>query len=253
MFNFKKKQNPGSPQREDLDDNRIPEHIAIIMDGNGRWAKARKMPRSMGHRAGVETIRSVVKECDRLGVKYLTVYAFSTENWKRPKEEVDALMQLLVEYLRKELEELHRNRVVIRILGDLGKLPERVQEEIRTAVTRTQDNDGLHFNIALNYGGRQEIVQGIQELLEDVASGRVRKTEITEELFKNYLYTRGMPDPELIIRPSGEHRLSNFLLYQSAYSELWFSEIHWPDFREVHLREAIRDYQRRDRRFGGVK
>lgn len=253
MFNFKKKKNPGSPRREDLDDNRIPEHIAIIMDGNGRWAKARKMPRSMGHRAGVETIRSVVKECDRLGVKYLTVYAFSTENWKRPKEEVDALMQLLVEYLRRELEELHQNRVVIRILGDLEKLPERVQEEIRTAVARTRDNDGLQFNIALNYGGRQEIIQGIHELLEDVASGKVEKTEITEELFKDYLYTHGMPDPELIIRPSGEHRLSNFLLYQSAYSELWFSDIHWPDFREEHLQEAIRDYQRRNRRFGGVK
>lgn len=253
MFNFKKKKNPGSPRREDLDDNRIPEHIAIIMDGNGRWAKARKMPRTMGHRAGVETIRSVVKECDRLGVKYLTVYAFSTENWKRPKEEVDALMQLLVEYLRRELEELHQNRVVIRILGDLEKLPERVQEEIRTAVARTRDNDGLQFNIALNYGGRQEIIQGIHELLEDVASGKVEKTEITEELFKDYLYTHGMPDPELIIRPSGEHRLSNFLLYQSAYSELWFSDIHWPDFREEHLQEAIRDYQRRNRRFGGVK
>lgn len=232
----------------ELDINNIPKHIGIIMDGNGRWAKKRGLPRTMGHIAGVETIREIVKECNNLGVKYLTLYAFSTENWKRPKEEVNALMNLLVEYLKKEFEELNKNNVIIKSIGDISKLPQICQDELNLAYENTKGNTGLALNLALNYGGRQEIIDAIKLISKD---GKI--DSLSEETIKDYLYTKGMPDPDLIIRPSGELRLSNFLIWQGAYSELWFSDIFWPDFKKENLHRAILDYQKRDRRFGGIK
>ena len=211
----------------ELDFDNIPQHIAIIMDGNGRWAKARNLPRTMGHKAGVETIRRVIKEADRLGVKYITLYAFSTENWKRPKDEVNALMKLLVQYLKTEVSELHKNGV-------------------------TKNNTGLVLNFAFNYGGRDEIIKAVKNIIDDVQEGKINKENINQELFSDYLYTKDSPDPDLIIRPSGEQRISNFLLWQCAYSEFWYSNVNWPDFSEKDLQRAIYDYQNRDRRFGGV-
>ena len=237
----------------DIDMSRVPTHIAIIMDGNGRWAKERNLPRALGHRAGVETIRRIVKECNKLGVKYLTLYAFSTENWNRPLEEVNSLMKLLVEYLKNEFEELNSNDVVINSIGNISKLPQICREELNNAYEKTKGNKGLILNLALNYGGRNEIIDAVKEISLDLANRKISKDEITEELFSKYMYTKEMPDPDLIIRPSGELRLSNFLLWQSAYSELWFSDVNWPDFQEKQLKLAISDYQKRDRRFGKVK
>lgn len=236
----------------DLDYNNIPKHIAIIMDGNGRWAKKRNMPRSMGHKAGVETIRRILKEADRLGVKYLTLYAFSTENWKRPKDEVDALMKLLVQYLTNEVEGLHKNGVVLRVLGDIDALPETVSGKINEAIELTKNNNGIVLNVAFNYGGRDEIVNAVKNIVSDVKNGKLDYEKISEEVISNYLYTKDSPDPDLIIRPSGEQRISNFLLWQCAYSEFWYSNVNWPDFNEKDLQRAIYDYQNRDRRFGGV-
>ncbi|MBD7914072.1 isoprenyl transferase [Clostridium sp. Sa3CUN1] len=235
-----------------LDQNNIPKHIAIIMDGNGRWAKKRKLPRTMGHKAGVETIRRVIKESHILGIKYLTLYAFSTENWKRPDEEVSALMKLLVEYLRSELAELNKNGVVIKISGDITKLPKEAQSEVLEAIEVTKNNTGIVLNIAFNYGGRDEIIRAVKLLCEEVKSDNIKIENIDEKVFENYLYTKNIPDPDLIIRPSGEQRISNFLLWQCAYSEFWYSNVCWPDFKEEHLQKAIYDYQHRDRRYGGV-
>jgi undecaprenyl diphosphate synthase len=235
-----------------LDKENIPKHIAIIMDGNGRWAKQRNLPRTMGHKAGVETIRKVIKEANKLGIKYLTLYAFSTENWKRPNDEVSALMKLLVEYLKNELEELNKNEVVINILGDIDKLPSDAQREIRKAIVTTKDNIGISLNIAFNYGGRDEILRAVNLVLEEVKKGNINEDSISEDIFEKYLYTYNIPDPDLIIRPSGEQRISNFLLWQCAYSEFWYSNVCWPDFKEEHLHKAIYDYQHRDRRYGGV-
>lgn len=237
----------------ELDMTRIPEHIALIMDGNGRWAKERKLPRSMGHKAGVETIRKVIKEGDRLGVKYMTLYAFSTENWKRPKDEVSALMKLLVQYLKQEIDELDSNGVVINVLGDISRLPKECIEEINKATERTKNNKGIVMNVALNYGGRDEILKATKSIAELIKNGSLDVCDINEETIEKYLYTKGMPDPDIIIRPSGEQRLSNFLLWQCAYSEFWYSNINWPDFTEKDLRRAIYDFQNRDRRFGGIK
>lgn len=253
MFNFLRKPKSIEESQIGLDMDRIPKHIGIIMDGNGRWAKERNLPRTMGHKAGVETIRRILKECNRLGVRYLTLYAFSTENWKRPKDEVSALMTLLVDYLKGELDELHRNDVVINYVGNITKLPQLAQEALMSAKEKTRDNTGVQMNLALNYGGREEILHGVRDVVRAVSAGELNIEDLTEESFKDYLYTKGQPDPELIIRPSGELRISNFLLYQGAYSELWFNKINWPDFTEEHLRMAISDYQKRDRRFGGVK
>lgn len=235
-----------------LDFNKIPKHIAIIMDGNGRWAKKRKLPRSMGHKAGVETIRKILKGADRLGVEYMTLYAFSTENWKRPKDEVEALMKLLVQYLTNEVEALHQNGVVLRILGDVDALPDQVKNKIYEAIELTKDNKGIVLNVAFNYGGRDEIVRAVKNIASDIESGKINKENIDEDLFNNYLYTKNSPYPDLIIRPSGEQRISNFLLWQCAYSEFWYSNVNWPDFSESDLQKAIYDYQNRDRRFGGV-
>lgn len=255
MLNIFKKNNESSNKLEDdfeLDMNNIPKHIAIIMDGNGRWAQARNLPRSLGHKAGVETIRRVIKEADRLGVKYMTFYAFSTENWKRPKDEVNALMKLLVQYLRKELDELHENKVCIKVLGDISRLPDECISEIHRAIEKTKNNTGIVMNMALNYGGRDEIIRGIKKLVLDEKEGKIGIDDITSDMFNNYLYTANMPDPDMIIRPSGEQRLSNFLLWQCAYSEFWYSNINWPDFNEKDLRKAIFDFQKRNRRYGGI-
>ena len=235
----------------DMED--IPNHIAIIMDGNGRWAKERKLPRAMGHKAGVEAIRNIVKECNNLGVGYLTLYAFSTENWKRPQEEVNALMKLLVEYLKNEFEELHSNGVVINSIGDIDKLPSVCKNELKRAYENTKNNKGLILNLALNYGGRAEITTAFKDLYKDIRKGIISENDINEQTISKYLYTANIPDPDIIIRPSGEQRLSNFLLWQCAYSEFWYSNIKWPDFKKEDLHSAIIDYQKRERRFGGIK
>jgi len=249
---FKTKKDEQSNELE-LDMNNIPNHIAIIMDGNGRWAKERMLPRSMGHKAGVETIRRILKEATRLGVKNLTLYAFSTENWGRPKDEVGALMKLLVTYLRKELDECHKNGVRMNVFGDTTQLPKECQEALDDALETTKNNTRINLNFALNYGGRDEIIRAIKLMYSDINKNIIKEEDINSELIENYLYTKGIPDPDLIIRPSGEQRLSNFLLWQCAYSEFWYSDINWPDFKEEDLRRAISDYQNRDRRFGKVK
>lgn len=254
MFWFKKnKSQENQNYLEMLDKKNIPQHIAIIMDGNGRWAKKRNMPRTFGHRAGVETIREIVKASSELGVKYLTLYAFSTENWKRPSDEVNALMNLLVEYLRNEVEELHKNNVIINAIGDISKLPQICQDELKSAYEKTKNNTGLTLNLALNYGSRDEIVKATRKIAEMVKNNEISLEDIDDKLISSCLYTANMPDPDLLIRPSGEYRISNFLLWQIAYSEFWFSHIFWPDFKREDLYKAILDYQNRDRRFGGIK
>lgn len=240
-----------SPIQVDL--NRVPRHIAIIMDGNGRWAQKRGMPRTFGHRAGVEALRDTVKLCSELGVQILTVYAFSTENWKRPAEEVNTLMNLLIEYLQKEINDLHRQCVQVRFIGETGMLPSAVQKEIVRAREVTGQNEGLILNIAVNYGGRREIVEGVKKLHQDLATGLITLAEVDDQMFGNYLYTAGLADPDLLIRPSGDNRISNFLLWQLAYTEFWFSDVLWPDFSRQDLLQAIHDFQFRDRRFGGLK
>ena len=236
-----------------IDKDNIPNHIAIIMDGNGRWAKKRFLPRTFGHKAGVETIREVVKECSALGVSYLTLYAFSTENWKRPREEVSALMSLLVEYLKKEVNELDKNNVVIKTIGDISMLPQLAKEELEKSIEKTQMNTGLTMTLALNYGSRSDIKNAIIDIINDCKSDNININDIDDDFLRKYLSTKYMPDPDIIIRPSGELRISNFLLWEAAYSELWFSDICWPDFRKEDLHKVILDYQMRDRRFGGLK
>lgn len=237
----------------DIDSSKIPKHIAIIMDGNGRWAKERNLPRTLGHKVGVETIREIVKECSSLGVNYLTLYAFSTENWKRPVDEVNALIKLLVEYLKIELEELNSNGVVVNHIGDISKFPVVCQNELINAYNKTKDNSGIVLNLALNYGGRDEIINAIINLFNEVKKGNLDIDSLNEETLSSYMNTKGMPDPDLIIRTAGEQRLSNFLLWQCAYSEFWFTDVKWPDFDKEQLMRAIHDFQKRDRRFGGIK
>ncbi len=236
-----------------LDSNIVPNHIAIIMDGNGRWAMKKGLPRSFGHKAGVDALKDIVKVCSDLGVRILTVYAFSTENWKRPKDEVGYLMKLLVEYMRKEIEGLNSNKVKIKILGDIELLPNATKEEILNAIESTKNNDGLQFNIALNYGGRLEILNACKNIIDDLKTNKIQIDLLDEDLFEKYLYTGKDLDPDLIIRTSGERRLSNFLLWQGAYSELVFTNTLWPDFKKENLIDAINEYQNRNRRFGNVK
>ncbi|WP_407307793.1 isoprenyl transferase [Desulfosporosinus sp. SB140] len=247
---------PWKQTKDDLQDqvavDRLPRHIAIIMDGNGRWAQKRALPRSMGHRAGVEALRKIVKTCSNLGIQVLTVYAFSTENWSRPKDEVGVLMKLLTEYLRKELDELHQNKVVVRAIGILKDLPVEAQRELERAVERTKNNSGLVLNLALNYGGRSEIIDAVKKISKDVLDGKHQVEEINEKCFSDLLFTGGLPDPDLLIRTSGEMRLSNFLLWQLAYTEIIVVEEYWPDFGQKSLLDAIKVYQNRDRRFGGI-
>ena len=228
-----------------------PQHIAIIMDGNGRWAKKRGLPRTAGHAAGAESFRTIANYCRTLGVKYLTVYAFSTENWKRSADEVAGIMRLLGRYLREALEDMEKNRVCFRFFGDLSKLSPELQKLCNDAVSRSAEYD-VQVNFCLNYGGRDEIVRAAQSFAADVAAGKCQPGDLTEEMLSQYLYSKDVPDPELIIRPSGELRTSNFLLWQSAYSEYVFMNVLWPDFSPADLDAAIEEYHRRNRRFGGT-
>lgn len=230
----------------------MPQHIAIIMDGNGRWAKKRFMPRSIGHRAGMNSLKDIVTAASKIGIPILTVFAFSTENWKRPTEEVEYLMNLLIEYLHRELDELHKNNVRINMLGDYKNLPLNCQVEIDVAIKKTANNKGMVFNIALNYGARDEMLSAIRILIEKAQANEIGVDDLTEEMFNSLLYTNGIVDPDLLIRTAGEKRISNFLLWQIAYSELWFTETLWPDFTKQEFYQAIYDFQQRDRRFGGI-
>ncbi len=230
----------------------IPEHIAIIMDGNGRWAKKRGLPRTAGHAAGAETFRNIANYCRSIGVKYLTVYAFSTENWKRSAEEISAIMKLLGNYLKEALRDMEKNQVRFAFFGDLSRLDPKLEMLCRDAENRSKDYEGVQVNFCLNYGGRDELVKAAQAFAQDVAAGICKPEDLTEERLSSYLYSAGVPDPELIIRPSGELRTSNFLLWQSAYSEYVFMDVLWPDFSPEDLDRAILEYNNRNRRFGGV-
>lgn len=228
-------------------------HIAIIMDGNGRWAEKRGLPRTAGHAAGAENFRSIATYCRDIGIKYLTVYAFSTENWKRPAHEISAIWDLLRKYLRESIEKMERDRVKIHVMGNLEAMPDDIRQLIDTVRRISEKYDGIYLNICLNYGGRDEIVRAVRRLAAGCVSGRMSAENITEADMSANLYTAGIPDPDLIIRPSGEKRISNFLLWQSAYSEFYFTKTLWPDFSVRELNAAIADYQQRDRRFGGIR
>ena len=230
----------------------IPDHIAIIMDGNGRWARERSLPRIAGHREGINSVREITRLCGEIGVKHLTLYTFSTENWQRPKAEVSALMTLLLKTINKEVKELHKNNVKFTVIGDLEMLPGSTRKGLQDGIELTQDNGGLNLCLALNYGSRKEMIDAIQSLASKVQSGEMGPEEINEAIFSDALYTKGIPDPDLLIRTSGECRLSNFLLWQSAYTEIFMTETYWPEFREEQLMDAIHDYQLRERRFGKV-
>ena len=231
----------------------VPESVGIIMDGNGRWAKKRGLPRSLGHRKGAGVFRDTVLRCKKLGVKYVTVYAFSTENWKRSQEEIDSIVDILREYLKKAFTEFKDENVAIKFIGDVSPFPQDVIDEIRRLEADSASNDGMALNVALNYGGRAEIVHAFKGMLADIEAGKLAKEDIGEETVENYLYTAGQPSPDLIIRPSGEQRLSNFMLWQAAYSEFWFDKVLWPDFDEKDLLRAFNDFAERDRRYGGRK
>jgi undecaprenyl diphosphate synthase len=235
---------------QSLDRSKLPRHIAIIMDGNGRWAKERGEDRVFGHYEGVVSVREIVNCCGEIGIGYLTLYAFSTENWGRPKEEVDALMELLVNTIRKEAEELKKNNVKLHTIGDFASLPQICQKELNEAKQMTADNTGLNLVLALSYSSRWEITEAVRKIATDAVAGKLKPADITDDLFKSYLTTANFPDPELMIRTSGEHRVSNYLLYQLAYAELYFTDIPWPAFRRQELYQALLDYQQRERRFG---
>ena len=235
-----------------MNQDNLPRHIGIIMDGNGRWAKLRNLPRSAGHKIGAKVFRNIVTYCNQIGIQYLTVYAFSTENWKRPKEEVQALMQLFRDYLL-ETETYLEQKIQVRFIGDLSGLDEELQQLIAQCETSCQDFDGMHLNIALNYGGRDEIVHAMRRVVQDVQDGKLDPSALDEQAISDRLYTYGQPDVDLIIRPSGEYRLSNFLIWQSAYAECVFmDQVLWPDFNEKQMDKALKEYARRNRRFGGV-
>jgi undecaprenyl diphosphate synthase len=238
--------------KENIDLSNLPEHIAVIMDGNGRWAKNKGAARIFGHKNAVEAVRAVTEGCAELGVKFLTLYAFSTENWGRPKEEVDALMELLVNTLKKEIGTLHENKVKLRAIGEITNLPRNCQQNLAEAIEATKHNTGLTMIIALSYSGRWELVKAMKNMAADVKKGLIDPENINENLVSRYLQTAGIPDPELLIRTSGEMRISNFLLWQIAYTEIFITNTLWPDFRKEHLYEAICAYQKRERRFGKV-
>jgi len=241
-----------SSEQQILRKGSLPRHIAIIMDGNGRWARRRGLPRVAGHREGLKAVREVVKGCASLGVEFLTLYTFSVENWSRPAREVSALMKFLRETLRRETRELAENNVRLRVIGRTEDLPQYVNDEIERAVGALKDNTGLTLVLALSYAGRVEIVDATRKIAGQVRRGNLREKDITEDLFRSYLYTSGIPDPDLLVRTSGELRISNFLLWQIAYSELWITDTLWPAFRRKHLYQAIKEYQERERRFGRV-
>lgn len=250
--NQKKQKNQEQEFLAQVDRTRIPQHLAIIMDGNGRWAKKRGLPRTAGHRYGVEALRKVIEACVELKIPVLTVYAFSTENWKRPKEEVSVLMNLIVEYLQKEINELNKQNIKIRAIGFIKELPTDAREELNRAQRTTSRNTGLNLNVALNYGGRMEILEAARTIGKKIELGELKSGDLTEELFSSCLFTAGQPDPDLLIRPSGEYRISNFLLWQLAYAELYYTDIYWPDFNKSEFYRAIIDFQQRNRRYGGV-
>ena len=235
---------------EKIDKNRLPRHIAIIMDGNGRWAKEKGEDRLFGHFHGVESVRNIVEGCAELGVGYLTLYAFSTENWDRPEYEVVGLMELLVSTIRNEVESLDKNNIRLHVIGDMSMLPDYAQKELNEALEITKDNTGLNLIMALSYSGRWELLNAVKNIAWEVKQGRLSVEEIGQDTLQRFLCTSGFPDPELMIRTSGEYRISNFLLYQLAYAELYFTNVRWPDFRKDNLYEAIWDYQNRERRFG---
>lgn len=235
-----------------LDKSRLPRHIAVIMDGNGRWAKEQGQDRLYGHSHGVESVRSVTEGAAELGIEYLTLYAFSTENWDRPQPEVAGLMMLLVDTLRKEIITLNKNNIRLHVIGDIEMLPLATQAELEEAIKETSKNSGLNLVIALSYSSRWEIIRAVKGIAEDVKLGKLDPESLTQQQFENYLCTKDIPDPELMIRTSGEHRISNFLLYQLAYAELYFTDVYWPDFRKEDLIEALLNYQNRERRFGKI-
>lgn len=243
---------PGSEEEllvKELDFSKLPAHIAVIMDGNGRWARKRRLPRIEGHRAGSDSVKEIVEACGRLGIKFLTLYAFSKENWKRPKKEVATLWRLLEEYLKKEDRVLVKNKFRLKVIGQIDVIPASVRRELERVEILTKDNDRLTIVLALNYGGRAEIVDAVRRILNDRGS---ESNGIDEEIFSRFLYTADIPDPDLLIRTSGELRISNFLLWQIAYSEIWITKELWPDFRKKHLIQALVDYQKRERRFGDI-
>ena len=248
LFDSKK-----SYQAGQVDMSRLPRHIAIIMDGNGRWAKQRGLPRTAGHKVGAEVFRKIAKYCKKLGVEYLTVYAFSTENWKRPADEVETIMGLLKQYMLEAIETMEEEKIRLKFFGDLTPLSPELQALVEKTNAMSRNIDGVQANICLNYGGRDEILRAARAFARECAAGEKQPEELTEAAFGDYLFSAGVPDPELIIRPSGEVRLSNFLLWQCAYAEFYFCDTLWPDFSEATLDAAIIDYQKRDRRFGGVK
>ncbi len=235
---------------QEIDRSRLPKHIAIIMDGNGRWAKERGEDRVYGHHEGVISVREIVNACGEIGISYLTLYAFSTENWNRPQEEVNALMELLVNTIRKEAEELKKNNVRLHVIGNFDSLPAICQKELNEAKEMTAANDGVNLILALSYSSRWEIMDAARRIAKDAVAGKLNPDNLDDKAFQEYLNTASFPDPELMIRTSGEHRISNFLLYQLAYAELYFTPVHWPAFRKPHLAEAILNYQQRERRFG---
>ena len=235
---------------EKIDRTGLPRHIAIIMDGNGRWAEEQGQDRLFGHYHGVDSVRNIVEGCAELGVEYLTLYAFSTENWDRPEIEVIGLMELLVKTIRKEVESLHKNKIKLHIIGDINKLPENARKELSEAIDITSKNTGLNLVMALSYSGRWDIMNAVKKIAAEVKKGKITTEDIDQQLIQKNLCTHNFPDPELMIRTSGEYRISNFLLYQLAYSELYFTNVRWPDFRKENLYEAILDYQHRERRFG---
>ena len=234
-------------------DMNIPNHVAIILDGNGRWAKAKGMPRNYGHVQGAKTVEVICEEAYKMGIQYLTVYAFSTENWNRPQDEVDALMKLLRNYMKTCLKTAEKNRMCVRVIGDKTRLDEDIRSRIAELEEATKNNDGLHFQIAINYGGRDEIVRAVRNIAEEIKSGTLEVQEITEQLISNHLDTAGIPEPDLLIRTCNEQRISNFLLWQLAYTEFYFTPVPWPDFTKEELEKAIEAYNHRDRRYGLVK
>lgn len=231
----------------------IPQHVAIILDGNGRWAKSKGMPRNYGHMEGAKTVEKICEEAWKMGIKYLTVYAFSTENWKRPKEEVDALMKLLRNYMKTCLKTAEKNDMVVRVIGDKTGLDEDIQKSIAQLEQASAGNGGLNFQIAINYGSRDEIIRAVRKIMDAAEAGELTSGQMTEEMFENYLDTAGIPSPDLLIRTSGEQRLSNFLMWQLAYTEFYFTDVPWPSFTKEDLEKAVLKFNSRDRRFGGVK
>lgn len=236
-----------------IDENNVPRHVAIIMDGNGRWAKRRGMPRSMGHRAGADVLKEIVIAADEIGISALTVYGFSTENWKRPEQEVSLLMALIKEYLQKNVQYMHEHNVRIRFIGHIQGLSDELQTIISDSELLTKNNTGLTLQLAINYGGRDEIVRTVQELTQSVLDGQLAVQDITEQYISDHLYTQEFSDVDLLIRPSKDYRISNFLLWQLAYAEFWFTDLHWPDFTKETLLVAVAAYQKRERRFGGLR